>query len=440
MKLQKPLLMALMTGLAVLPTATACRKHSELLPVNPPVPAPQPMMLQGSVLDSVSGQPVPGANVTVLKADGSAVMTLTTDAKGSYTLDVSALTVPQLTVRATAGGYGFASVTATLDQASNSAAVPSIRLFKYAGASQSFGPAGGSVTTPPSGESKSGAGVSVNVPAGALAGNTSLTITAVPVSEVPPPPAAAIQTLGVVAITPGGTTFAQPVEAVCPLPLQAAAGRQLSAYRLNPTSNAWELIGAKATVDATGTAVKLPITSTGTYTFTEDIALDPNAAAPEAQEVTEVLPAAQDVLSAAATKVVALKSGSTFVSLTYDTKISYVVKTGSTPVDAWLKNILIQRFGIGGSYTVDYFLAFPRLPANYQRDGRQVNPDKPTETGQWEYRWYFESYNPAVRYVTFSMGSTFTVKAKVEQTSWRLTSQTGWYWLQTSGASGGSGI
>lgn len=440
MKLRNPLYATLLAGAAMLPMAVGCKSNNDTInqptPQNPVVPTPLPLTLQGKVVDSADKKPVAGATVTVLRPDNSTFTTLTTDGAGAYSVDVSALTVDSLTVRATAAGYLLGDATASLSRTSGTASVAAIPLYKMTGASQSFGPTGGSVTTAPTSESKSTTPLGLVVPAGAVASATTLTVGPLPVSKVPAPPGASAQTLAVVSISPVGLTFAQPVEVVCPLPLKCAAGRQLTAYRLNPNTNGWEPISGKAMVDATGLAVKLPLTATGTYTFTEDIVLDPNAAPSAAPSETEE---ATGTVSTVETAVMskALKSGKDVISLPYDTTYTLTAKTGEVPTNSWLQGILNQRTGISFSYTVDYQLVVPALPAAYQKNGRQINPDKPSETGYWEYRWFFESYSPASRTLSFSYPGVFTVKIKVDQTQWRLqTANTHWYWVVTSGSSG----
>lgn len=446
MTLRSPLCVAALAGVAAMTLSTGCKSNNDAnqqVQQNPVVPVAQPLLLQGTVVDSVSRAAVVGANVTVLRTDGSTLSTLTTDAQGGYSLDVSSQTADTLNVRATAAGYGVATAAATMNRVSNSGAVPTLALFRYQGASQSFGPAGGTVTATGTGESASTTPLGFVLPAGALSGTTTLTVTPVPVSQVPAPTSATAQTLAVVSITPAGLSFAQPATATCPLPMKLTAGRELTAYRLNTITNAWEPLSAKATVDDTGLAAKLPISATGTYTFTEEITINPNATA-NAMDIATAIASEGEEASAAApllppAQTVALTSGTTRVSLSYEVAVTLSATTGLVPTKAWITSLLEQRYGITGTYTVTHYLAYPALPANYQSNGRQYNPDKPGETGQWEYRWYFEPYNMPERNLSLNALPFFSVKVKVAQQSWRLTSATGWYWKVISGGTGNGG-
>lgn len=435
MKLRGSLLMPVLAGMALTSLATGCKSNNndenKPGPVNPPAPTPQPLVLRGLVVDSVSAAPIADAKVTILKADGSTLASLTTDAKGAYSQDVSAVTGDALTVRATANGYVLGTVTAALNKTNNLASVPTLKLYKFQGATQTIGATGGSVNTAPTTEAVSNTPVALSLPAGAVTTATALTVGPLPIAQVPAPPADTVQTLAVVSIAPEGVTFAQPAEVACPLPLKSKAGKQLNAFRLN-ASNQWEAIAAKAVVDAAGTAVKLAISATGTYTFTENIKVNANASA-AMFETASFAPAAPE------TRTVTLAEGSQTLTLDERTDMSLASQSGDVPTIAWLTGLATQRTGAFERSQAIFQLGVPALPSNYVRDGRQINPDKPQESGRWAYRWTFETYNPGTRYMELTGDGSFSAKLKLEPTRWRVTGQTGWVWITTTGATGVTG-
>jgi len=420
----------LLVGSFVLSSCESSRVGPELPQPNPPAPPAQPLVLQGTVVDDQTHVGVAGASVGIAKINGTVVATLTTDGNGIYSTDLSAQTDTIFIVGATATGYGSSSVYASVNKRTNSAGVSPVSITKIQGSTFTAAPATGTTAnTPPTTESATNNPVSITVPQNAVTTSTQITISAVSCDNVPPYSNANLQVLLVVAnVAPAGLTFNQPVTITYPLPLSKAAAAQLSAVKLNATTGLWESITAKGTVDATGTLASLPVTSSGTYALIDDNVTIDVSAITLGKSSTFVLNKLSNVLDE---QYVALRSGSTTLTLTYNNTFVHVSSTGGAPTDAWIINQLSRILHMTfGNFIQTFRVNFPGLPTKYINNGVQYNPDRPNESGLWEFRWYYSSFllsQPGS--VSRSIAPTFTVTFRLDRTLWALNTKTGWYWI-----------
>jgi hypothetical protein len=440
------LLAALVMGTFTLVVGMGCHKSDDAKPVvvsNPVAPPAVALSLTGKVVKADSTA-IAGATVTVAKTNGTAVgSALTTAADGSYILDVSTLTDTSLVVTATATGYGSMTATATLDRTNNQASVPNIILSPVVTSTPAtVTPTTSGTTSTPSTESATTTPLAVTVPANSASTSISITVAALPVDDVPPPPNATTQNLLVAAkvtVTPSTATFSQAFTITFPLPMAVTASSTISAMKLNETTNAWATFATSATVDATGLVATLPVTTAGTYALVDAVGTDVTGfvtgIAPDGW-LTEQTAAPMGMPLAPAEQMFALSSGSRTITLTCSNTYTRASATGSAPSDIWVRNLISQVLRIPfGSYPQSVILSFPGLPANYIRDGRSYNPALPNDFGQWEYRYYFEDYTTTVNGRVLKLTApAWTVNFSLSGLRWRLKSTTGWYWVSLSGA------
>jgi hypothetical protein len=401
--------------------SAGCKKSSptEAAPTNPPVPPAQPLLLSGFVKTSADLTVISGATVRITNTGGTVLTTATTDNSGKYSYDASSLTDNTLNVSASKTGYGFSSATATIAKASNSASVGDILLDKLVTASASVTPAaGGTVTAPPQ-AGVSTAPVTVTVPANAVSSNVTLTAAPVSIAQVPAPADANTSIIAAAQFGPTGTVFSVPVTISIPLTSAMTAGTTFPLQVLNETTGQYTNSGFTATVNAAGTAATSPVTHFTTYTIGSAVSITNNAG-------TGVL---------GNFDYYELSSGSgtrSFISAASTITLS-AGQVQVAALTAWLKTRAGINFGAAQQLTVGG--NFPTLPAAYQTNGVQINPNV-SGKGSWSYRWYVQQKTtPYTGSVTFN-GNTQTFTASYNEWVFVGTSKTGWYW--TSHDQGGA--
>jgi len=403
--------LAILLLVAGLVFTDGCKKSSPTdLEPNPPAPPAQPLIMTGYVKDASSQSAISGAAVRLSKADKTVLATLSSGTDGSYTYDASSVTDTVLTLYVSKVGYGYGQGTAKIVKASNTALVADIFLDKLVVASATVTPAAGGTVTAPAQPGVSTAPVTVTVPPNAVPSNVTLTAAPVSIAQVPAPAAAGTAVLGAAQFGPTGTVFSVPVTISIPTAAALTPGSTFPLQVLNETTGEYTNSGFTATANAAGTAATAPVTHFTTYTIGSTITITLNAG-------TSVLGNAEyyELFSGRGTKTFTATVGTLTVS---------AGTVNETTVKAWIMArggpnfIIAQGITVGGN--------FPALPANFQINGVQVNPNVAGK-GSWSYRWYVQpKTTPYSGSITF-LGSTQTITASYNE--WVLdASRTGWYW------------
>ncbi len=426
-----------LVGSLLLSSCESSRVGPELPTPNPPAPPAQPLVLKGSVVDSKTGGAVSGATVQVLKQDGSTVTTLATDATGAFSYDITTLNQSVLKVTATASGYGFSFVYATIDLVNKAAQVVAIPLDKIQTTAINLTPTGGTATVP-SNESVSGQGVTITVPPNAVTQNTAVTAAQVSVNNVPPPTNSASTTqVGVTNLQPAGITFAQPVKLSFPLPYEFNPGDQISLQEL--VNNNWTSANLNAAVDNTGLIANVNITKTAQYALTDNTVVSGSVSgsiiSSDNNSVTLTLNKVLD------TRQYTFSSGTLNITDLTGSRVWTVTKTKkgirNLPGDVWVVNTFRQRFGADRfvgftgissttTFPVPYIVPWPGIPPKAATPDGAGNVDYPGQSGNWSVR------------VTVTSTSTTTVNISIENNFWKITvtaitnswviSQKEWIW------------
>jgi hypothetical protein len=371
-----------------------------------PVEPPAPLVLNGYVKDAVTLGGIQGATVILANESGEILTTLATDNTGNYQYDVSNVPGARIKVSAAAASYGAKVVAATIDKDNYTAQVPTTYLIKLKGVTQSVSATSGGQVGTTTTESVTAKQVSVDVPPGALATNTDISVAPITVNNTVPLPATSNKVVTAAAnFEPTGITFSQPVTVSFPLPYISTPGKTMSVYRLNPVTLEWETRGT-ATVDADGTSASTQITGFSSWTVADDGSVSitsVNTNEPDASE-----------------QVVA--KGQT-ISHSYTPILSVTPKTG-TVSEKWVRNIITQSdafddydlryddqgniLAVSISYTAS---PQPPLPEEYQDDldgdgvDDHYNPEFPDQRGTWVWSAVVQRFKVAVT-ASLSAGET----------------------------------
>jgi len=379
---------------------------------NPPVPPAQPLILNGFVIDLDDQSTIPGATIKISKTDATVLTTILTDNNGKYVYDVSNLTETALTVAASKDGYGFKSEIATITKSSNLASITDIMLDELV--EETSAPVtiatGGSATTT-NAQSVASQPLTVSVPPNAVSTPITLTAASIPAGQIPQPTTTAsttVQSAG--QFGPSGTVFTQPVTITFPLPSSQTPGRTFALMQLNEQTGTYTNSGFTATVDATGTRASSPVTHFTIYALTEDATAN----------------LVDGTTTTGSSDYYGLASGSGIKS--YSKTNTYSATGGSGTVSGvWLKDIISKKLEV--DFTTSKFTVggnFPTLPAAYQINGLQTNPNVAGK-GNWEYRWYvLKQTTPTTGTVS---GTGWTRNISVVKEKWvNDAAKTGWYW------------
>ncbi len=384
---------------------------------NPSSPTPPPLLLTGNVVDSKTSSIISGASVQISRQDGTSVATVVTDNRGVFSYDISTVNQALLKVTATAAGYGTAFMYDKIDLVNRSSVVLSIPLDKLTTTPVTVTNSSGGNGTTSSTESKNiNQQVTITVPAGSVASNTTLQLNQIPVNNVPPPSNAANTTqVGVANLQPVGITFAKPVLLSFPLPYQFKPGDQIPLNIL--VNGTWQSASLNATVDNTGYLANVNITQTNEYSLLDNSKITGGVTRSivpfNDKSYSPRLLKAADILD---TRDVTLTTPSTTISLPVSSTVtvSYTNVLTSTPSGEWLFNVLAQTYG-------DAFLAFSG-PGTQTSSATEVlnwpseaNPNalnQSTGTGNKKYPNDFGSWS-----VVFHLASTTLNWANVVITS-----------------------
>ncbi len=115
-----------------------------------------------------------------------------------------------------------------------------------------------------------GSAMKLTVPAGSLAANTDITVTALKVTDLPAAPVAANQIIQAITFGPAGTNFAAgtPASLTVPLPAAKAAGTKLPLLLWDAGNAVWTIVG-DAIVDAGGATATVSIDHFSTYALVD---------------------------------------------------------------------------------------------------------------------------------------------------------------------------
>ena len=410
----------MLVGLIVFSSCESSRVGPDLPQPNPPVPPAQPLIVSGFVKDLADKSIIPGVTVKISKADATVLTTVITDNSGKYSYDVSNVTESALTVAAAKDGYAFKSEIATISKSENLASITDILLAKLTVASAPITVAsGGTITTPSTQSTSTTQPLTVSVPPNAVSATITLTAASVPAGQIPQPTTTAntvVESAG--QFGPSGTTFTQPVTITFPLPSTQTAGKTFSLLQLNEQLGTYTNSGFTATVDASGTQAKADVLHFTIYALTEDATAN----------------LVDGTTTSGSSDYYGLASGSGTRS--FSATNTYSATGGSGTVsDVWLKDIVSKKLEV--DFTSSTFTVggnFPTLPAAYQNNGVQANPNVAGK-GNWEYRWYvLKQTTPTTGTVS---GTGWTRNISVVKEKWiNDTATTGWYW--TSHDQGGA--
>ncbi len=421
------------TGIVFLSGCESSRVEPEIT-VNTPPPAPAPLILQGSVLNSKTGLGVANATVSILKLDGTTVATVNTNASGAFTYDISSLTNTAYKITATASGFGYTFVNVTVDPVNRLAGIASLPIDPIVSVAVALTPAGGTAQGTTNTESKSGTAVSISVPANAVTSNTTINVSTVAVNNVPPPPAASTTTqVGVTNLTPAGITFAKPVTMSYPLPYRMKAGDKIPVMEL--VNGAWTTTTLQATVDASRTIATLDLSKTGQYALLDNTKIAGSVSGSvlllNAGVTVSPLRKTEKILE---TKTYDITDGNLQVNLTQ--QFTELLSRNHTdplddPATSWLLNQIIQRNGslslnraLGYSVAANisdiqnFVLAWTAVPTALLTAQQQ---NYPNEVGYWIKRYTFESVQ-SIDQIDISNTGYFSVTYKRTKTYWRLVS------------------
>jgi hypothetical protein len=421
----------------VLSSCESSRVGPDIGRPNPPAPGSVPLILNGIVVDNVTGGAIAGATVLIQGTN----LSTTTNGSGIFTFrDISSISAASVNLLASdLPTYQYGTGIATIDKTNNTSSFPVIVLGKtpagFTNPSVTSGSGGSGLIHSP--EAASGAAGSDQISFGPgvvpTGQSISVTIIAIPVSSTP---ASADPTTTndisdvLITFTPAVTLNAPGATVNFALPYQICPGTQLSLRSVS--GNAWQLTGLNATVDITGFNASVNILTAGTYGLFDAVGIIKSIGA-------------NSIPSGALEQTASSTSGNT--SITLQNSLTYtppLIPSNFSTV--WSTNLLfkiLQLFlpptsSVTYSY-VTYLLNFPTLdPSRISSQGTEFNPDFPNVSGDWYYRWF---------YIQFQNSSTVTLKNTttcipftltyvgtltgyiIEDVTTGTTKKTTWYWV-----------
>lgn len=247
---------AILPALFLLLFAAGCQKASD---TTNPDPQGGEFWLKGSVIDATTHQGIANARIVF---DDKTV--LTTDAGGVYKIDCNTLASGSFDVRAMANGYGFGFASATIGD--GSAMVNTIMLAPVS-EPVSIGTTGGTIALADPESIASDGKTTLFIPAGALTGNTNITLTRFTGIDVPGYAPANMLNLCAVNIGPAGTTVNNPVELRFALPFNSQPAENLPLLKYDFETNNWENTGVIAQVNSATNIATVQVSAFGTYSL-----------------------------------------------------------------------------------------------------------------------------------------------------------------------------
>jgi hypothetical protein len=282
--------LVLLAGMLVV-IGTGCKKDPEPDPVVPPVE----LILTGSVVNAATNVGIAGATVEI-----AGQTTLTTDAAGVYKLNVKKFAAGAYLVRASAAGYGYGSVVATVD--ANTAMANAITLAPLAPA-VTIPPQGGNIKVPDHESVDPGAEFVLTVPSGAFSQDVKISLTRF--TGIAVPGYAVANKLNMVTFNMAieGPTSSKPIQMVVPLPVRNLTSGTLDVLKYDPATDTWQTTGLTATINSATGKASFEISASGAYSLALSGKYVESQGIPEKMTFIEVDPALSLVnLSYQATK------------------------------------------------------------------------------------------------------------------------------------------
>jgi hypothetical protein len=401
--------------------------------VSPSIPYPNPpsapavaITLNGTVIDSKTAGGIGGATVEIYKTDGTKVTTIFSGASGKFSYDVSQVNATSLKVTATASGYGYAFTTASINLTTNTAQAVALPLDKLTVVSFNVTNVSGGSSNTNSTESKTSTPLTVSVPPGAVAQNTTIQLESIPVNNVLEPSNSSSSTqVSVANLQPAGISFSQPVQLTFPLPYKFNPGDQIQLTQM--VNNNWQAAGISAAVDNSGYLAVASITQTGEYALLDNTKISGTTTLFKNLKVLD-------------------ESSFSFTGGTLHTELPGVISYTETsanvvtgvPTDEWIFNNLAQRYGVefaGVSapgtipYTVIFDAAWPGASANPNKQNADGsgNINRQGESGSWSLKITYESYVLTFANVVLDNPGYWQVTVNGSVTTWRE-KQRNWVW------------
>lgn len=299
-----------------------CKKTSDS---TTPVTPTADFLLKGSVVNTTTHAGIANARVYF-----SGTTILTTDANGLYQVNCKTVGCGTYDVRVMADGYGFGFATATIT--TNAAMVNTIMLMPL-GAPVTVGSTGGSVMVTDPESLIPGSKTTLVIPAGALSGNTSVSLTRFTGIHVPGYAPANMLNLCAVNLSPANSLASQAMELRFALPFADASLNSLALLRYDFEANTWINTGAPAQVDHVSNTATVQVTAFGTYS----LAVAGSFSESNGTAGTPVTLALDRSLSA--------------IDLSYQAANDYPGFTGTAISLDYLRNVAAQNTRINGTRT-----------------------------------------------------------------------------------------
>jgi hypothetical protein len=222
----------------------------------------------GLLRDLQTGLGVAGATVTVIDTAGGGaarVATGVSDATGKYVL--TGVPVDTLLVLVTRSGYADATLTAYIQAYYWSVDLKTT--FMIPVSSQAvIGATGGRIED----TDEEGDVISLYIPSGALAAQTTVTLTHLQGREIPQVPPKGHLSFATAMVGSAGVVFSKPAVLTFPLPMAMTPGTELPVYSPNPSTQIyWRDTGIKAIVYSDGLKASVSISGAGLYSIMPEV-------------------------------------------------------------------------------------------------------------------------------------------------------------------------
>jgi len=366
---------------------------TEVIPGAPVVVAQtSPLILAGTVRDASNLNAIAGANVLLNKVDGTAITVISTDNNGRYAYDVTNLNLSQVVIHALANSYGSSSATAKINVTNYTTTVPPIYLTQVISTSQNIVAISGGQVGTNSVESISAKNIGVQIPAGALSQNISITVSSLTCNNVSS--LGTSNTLLAVAgsFGPSGTTFSSPVTVSLPLPYLSTPGKLLPLNLLNTSTLVWTNIGS-ATVDADGKSASFQTSHFSTYGVSD-------VGSFTASNTSTSNDGASFLLSAGGSQTYTFTPSVTFTTTNPNLSNVWIFNTLANDAVVSLYGLRVYDGALLPVTISTPDVIAPALPSNYQKTVSGVvyytNPDLPTQNGTWSWKGVYQKVDVTI--------------------------------------------
>jgi len=403
---------------------------------NPPAPAAVPLVLQGVVVDNITGAGIAGATVTV---KGTSLST-TTNVQGAFTFsDLTLINTGTVVLNASDWpNYGYGSGSAYVDKSTNGANYAVIPLYKIVtGPTVTITPAVGGAANTNSTESAGPSTALLTVPPSVITQTNQISVAFLPTNATPPNNPSSTGNkidISTVVINPANAAFTAPGATLAfPLPYKINVGALLEVW--NIVNGTFQSANISAVVDPTGLVAKAYVTSGGTYCLFDQVGINKSS---NVHGTTITLSKNSD-----GELDFRLGSGTQSVNLPNLVNNSQVITpTGYAVSQQWIYDELKKQFQItntglgifaGSDPVVLSFPGFSLHPTYVDVNGNEVNPAFPNQAGNWYYDWFFIQQSTTTQYTLSALEVTVVyTQAKTIYVQESGTNKTGWYWVAHS--------